>query len=173
MRFHDVFDKATSSPHPRRLRGNDGFGRQRRARQLRAPEFVRCQPPAGREPGGKRLRFSSSQYQNDQIAEASQGDAVRDAGKTSATVELSKPGKKKLKLPDDIYFSMQHAETLINAAKQGKTLFNANLYDGSEKGDKYYETTTVIQQACRASVVAGFDQLFRAGQGASGFRPRL
>ncbi len=57
---------------------------------------------------------------------------------------MSKPGKKKLKLPDDIYFSMQHAETLINAAKQGKTLFNANLYDGSEKGDKYYETTTVI-----------------------------
>lgn len=96
------------------------------------------------EVGGKRLRFSSSQYQNDQVAEASQGDAVRDSGASSATVDLVKPGKRKVKLPSDIYFSMQHAEALVAAARAGTTLFNANLYDGSEKGDKYYETTSVI-----------------------------
>ena len=96
------------------------------------------------EAGGKRLRFSSSQYQNDQMAEASQGDAVRDPGKTSATVDLVKPAKQKVKLPDDIYFSMQHAVALLTAARKGDTLFTANLYDGSEKGDKYYTTTSVI-----------------------------
>lgn len=96
------------------------------------------------EVGGKRLRFSSSQYQNDQLAEASQGDAVRDAGKTSATVELVKPSKRKVQLPADIYFSMQHAEALVTAARRGTSLFTANLYDGSEKGDKYYETTSII-----------------------------
>lgn len=96
------------------------------------------------EAGGKRLRFSASQYQNDQMAESSQGDATRDPGKTSATVDLAKPAKKKVQLPSDTYFSMQHADALITAAKKGSTLFTANLYDGSEKGDKYYMTTSVI-----------------------------
>jgi hypothetical protein len=39
---------------------------------------------------------------------------------------------------------MQHAYTLVQAAKSGVKMFTANLYDGSEKGEKYYLTTTVI-----------------------------
>jgi hypothetical protein len=39
---------------------------------------------------------------------------------------------------------MQHASTLVQAAKNGVKLFTANLYDGSEKGEKYYLTSTAI-----------------------------
>jgi hypothetical protein len=94
---------------------------------------------------GKKLRFSSTQYQNDELADASQGDAARSKGATPVVgVDLVKPAKKRVALPNDIYFPMQHASTLVQAAKNGVKLLTANLYDGSEKGEKYYLTSTAI-----------------------------
>jgi hypothetical protein len=94
---------------------------------------------------GKKLRFSSTQYQNDELADSSQGDAARSKGPTPVVgVDLTKPSKKRVSLPNDIYFPMQHASTLVQAAKNGVHLFMANLYDGSEKGEKYYLTSTAI-----------------------------
>ena len=96
------------------------------------------------ELAGHRLRFSSSQYQDNAIAEASQGDAARDVTAAGTRVDLVKPQKKSVKLPADIYFPMQHAATLIQSARSGQKILAANLYDGSEKGDKYYATTAMI-----------------------------
>jgi hypothetical protein len=97
------------------------------------------------EADGRKLRFSSTQYQNDQLADASQGDAARSKGSTPVVgVELLKPAKKHVALPSDIYFPMQHAAKLVRAAKNGVRFITANLYDGSEQGEKYYLTTTVI-----------------------------
>lgn len=96
------------------------------------------------ETGGKRLRFSSSQYQNDELAIASQGDAARSKDGDTAKVDLVKPEKSKVELPQGTLFPMQHATGLLKAAKASQTVFTANLYDGSEKGDKYYLTTSVI-----------------------------
>lgn len=105
------------------------------------------------EAGGKRLRFSASQYQNDDVAEASQGDAKRDRGAQSVSVDLVKPGKKRVSLPTETYFPMQHANALITAAKSGQTLLTAKLYDGSEKGDKYYATTAIIGKKAEPGAV--------------------
>ena len=92
----------------------------------------------------RRLRFSSTQYQNESVDEASQGDAALSKGADKVSVDLTKPAKKHLALPADVYFPMQHATALIQSAKQGKTLLIAKLYDGAEKGDKFYSTTAVI-----------------------------
>jgi len=100
------------------------------------------------EADAKKLRFSSTQYQNDQLADSSQGDALRTKGTTPVVgVDLVKPAKKRVSLPTDIYFPMQHASTLVQAAKSGVKMFTANLYDGSEKGEKYYLTNTIIGKA--------------------------
>ena len=97
------------------------------------------------EADAKKLRFSSTQYQNDELADSSQGDALRSKGATPVVgVDLVKPAKKRVSLPTDIYFPMQHASTLVQAAKSGVKMFTANLYDGSEKGEKYYLTNTII-----------------------------
>ncbi len=106
------------------------------------------------ELAGKRLRFSSTQYQNEEIAEASQGDAVRNKTTSGADVELVKPQKKKLALPANIYFPMQHAAALIQSAKNGQPNFAANLYDGSEKGEKYYVTNAVIGKKYTPGAIA-------------------
>jgi hypothetical protein len=90
------------------------------------------------------LRFSSSQYENQKLSEASQGSAAPAKGATFTEVKLTKPARKTVKLPSDIYFPIQHSLALMEAAQAGKSMFLANLYDGSDKGEKFYETNAVI-----------------------------
>lgn len=91
-----------------------------------------------------RLRFSSSQYENQKLAEAAQGSAAPGNGSSFVEVKLTKPAKKTVKLPSDIYFPIQHSIALVEAARAGQSLFTANLYDGSDRGEKFYETSAVI-----------------------------
>jgi hypothetical protein len=91
-----------------------------------------------------RLRFASSQYENQKLAEASQGSAAPGNGSSFTEVKLTKPTKKTVKLPSDIYFPIQHSLALVEAARAGHSQFTANLYDGSDKGEKFYETNAVI-----------------------------
>jgi hypothetical protein len=91
-----------------------------------------------------RLRFSSSQYENDKLSEAAQGSAAPASGRTFTEVKLTKPARKTVQLPSDLYFPIQHSLALLQAARAGKTMFNANLYDGSDKGEKFYQTNAAI-----------------------------
>ncbi len=99
------------------------------------------------EVGGKRLRFSTTQFSNEDLTEASQGDATRDKSASTASVDLVKPVKSRFKLPADTNFPMQHAAALIQAARSGQKIIAAHVYDGSEKGTKVYLTNAVIGKA--------------------------
>jgi EipB-like len=90
----------------------------------------------------KTLKFSSSQYADEQQSEQTGGDAVRADGKV--TVEIARPGKRSLTLDAAILFPIQHSIRILEEAKAGKTIFTSDLYDGSEKGEKVYATTAVI-----------------------------
>jgi len=96
------------------------------------------------EISGKRLRFNTSQYQNDKLAEQSQGDAARKGSLEPVSVALTKPARREVSLPGNVYFPIQHSMALVEAARAGKKVFAADLYDGSEKGDKVYATTSII-----------------------------
>ncbi len=91
-----------------------------------------------------RLRFSSSQYENQKLSEAAQGSAGPGNGASFTEVKLTKPSKKTVKLPSNIYFPIQHSMALVEAARAGHSQFTANLFDGSDKGEKFYETSAVI-----------------------------
>ena len=95
------------------------------------------------EANGKRFRFNSSQFRDEKPTEVTAGDAAR-AGGDRVKVELTKPAKKDLSLRADVYFPIQHSIALIGAARAGKSLFRADLFDGSEKGEKVYDTISVI-----------------------------
>lgn len=105
---------------------------------------------------GQQLRFSSTQYQNDAIVDASQGDAsrVKNANGDETRVDLTRPSKKRLVLPADVYFPIQHSIALIEAARAGKTLVSGYVYDGSEKGERYYGTTAIIGKKLERAVLA-------------------
>jgi EipB-like len=96
---------------------------------------------------GKRFRFDSSQYRDEKATEITAGDAARPGASDEVKVELTKPAKKNIALPARVYFPMQHTIALINAAKANKTSFRADLYDGSEKGEKVYDTVAAIGRA--------------------------
>jgi hypothetical protein len=96
---------------------------------------------------GKRFRFDSSQYRDEKATEVTAGDAVRPGTGADIKVELTKPARKNLSLPARIYFPVQHTIALLQAAKASKASFRADLYDGSEKGEKVYDTVAAIGRA--------------------------
>lgn len=103
---------------------------------------------------GKRFRFNSSQFRDEKPTEITAGDATRRNG-AGIKVELTKPGKRDVSIAPDAYFPVQHSIALIEAAKAGKSFFRADLYDGSEKGEKVYDTVSAIGKKTRSKTAKG------------------
>jgi hypothetical protein len=94
---------------------------------------------------GRRFRFSTSQFVNNKLSESTKGVASRQGrARDSISVELEKPKKSSFTLSGNIFFPTQHSVAILRAALAGETRIQADVYDGSEKGVKVYETTTVI-----------------------------
>ncbi len=94
------------------------------------------------EATGKTFRFNSSQLRDDQATEGTSGDAARNQDEIK--IELAKPQKKKTAIAGTALFPIQHSRELLAAAQREESVFEADLYDGSEKGEKVYATTAVI-----------------------------
>ena len=92
----------------------------------------------------KAFKFSSSQYKDTKLSESTQGDANRAVATEEGKVELAKPSKKELTLRRNVLFPIQHSMALLASARKGDRLFQADLYDGSEKGEKVYTTIAYI-----------------------------
>jgi hypothetical protein len=90
----------------------------------------------------KSFRFNSENRLNDQTADAVNGDATRKP--SAVAVNLHKPADKNFTLPVDAVFPTEHMRRIIAAARAGKTLLELQVYDGSETGEKIYNTLTVI-----------------------------
>jgi hypothetical protein len=104
------------------------------------------------ENAGRRLSFNTTQFRDDKLSEKTEGQAGRKTPTGAVTVELKSPEKKALDLPANVYFPIQHSVALLQAAKAGETRFVADVYDGSEKGDKFSATNTMIGKPNLATV---------------------
>ncbi len=93
---------------------------------------------------GQKFRFQSAQYLNDKLGDVTMGRAVRETTDATVKVKLSQPAHAELNLSGQVLFPTQHSLALIEAARAGKSLFQARIYDGSEKGRKVYDTTAFI-----------------------------
>ena len=94
---------------------------------------------------GKRLRFHSQNYFDEALRDKVDGQAERDGD--GIAVELKEPGEKKLDLKNDLVFPTEHVRRIIAAAREGKTLMQVSVYDGSDTGEKLYDTLTIIGKA--------------------------
>jgi envelope integrity protein B len=90
----------------------------------------------------RKFRFNSENLLDDKRTEAVNGHAERNA-KTVA-VNLSKPKEKTFTVPVGAVFPTEHMRRIIVAARDGKTILEFPVYDGSETGEKLYNTLTVI-----------------------------
>ena len=93
----------------------------------------------------KRLRFHSRNFFDDSLRDSVDGQAERE--QDSVAVELTEPSKKKLDFKTDVAFPTEHVRRVIAAARDGKTLLQVAVYDGSDSGEKIYDTLTIIGKA--------------------------
>src|SRR5581483_1660809 len=93
------------------------------------------------EGDGKSFRFQSQNYMDDK--RVSEVDGQADRAKEKVAVKLTKPGGKKFDA-GNVVFPTEDMRLLIEAARAGKTLLEVNVYDGSETGEKIYQSLSVI-----------------------------
>ena len=97
------------------------------------------------EGGAKRLRFHSENFLDQRLRDAVDGQADRLA--SGIGIKLSKPASKSLEHSVEVVFPTEHVRRVIAAARDGKTVYEAVVYDGSDSGDKLYDTMAVIGKA--------------------------
>ncbi len=94
---------------------------------------------------GAAFQFDIQNLENQQPIDADTtiGLAKR-GGDGHLAVALTKPAPTSLDFPEAALFPLQHTAQLIAAAKRGDVHFEANVYDGSDLGQKFFRTTAVI-----------------------------
>lgn len=93
---------------------------------------------------GKSYRFKIETRMNDGAPSAVDGIAERSGG--GITVKLKQPKQKTFTLDQDTVFPTEQVKRIIAAAKEGKSVLELVVYDGSDDGEKVYNTLTVIGQ---------------------------
>lgn len=98
---------------------------------------------------GKRLRFFSANHLDNELRDEVNGEAERSRDRTD--VKLSKPESKRVHFDVEPTFPTAHVRNILTAARAGKTLIESVVFDGSENGEKIYDTLTVIGSAISPS----------------------
>jgi hypothetical protein len=88
------------------------------------------------------FKISSENYVDENLTDSVQGHAERHAAETA--VSLMKPEEKNFKLDPQVVFPTEHMVKAIKAARGGDNILHFPVYDGSESGDKVFNTLTVI-----------------------------
>ena len=96
-----------------------------------------------------RLVFKSQNYLNENLLDTVDGEARRAGEKVQ--VSLTKPEERKFEIGPTVAFPTDHMRRIIAAARQEKTILELPVYDGSEKGDKVFNTLSVIGRAIAPS----------------------
>ncbi len=90
----------------------------------------------------KNFKFTSENFVDQNLVDAVDGRAKHDANKTA--VDLRKPRQRSLDLDAGVVFPTEHMVRVIDAARAGRSILDFPVYDGSETGDKVFDTLTVI-----------------------------
>ena len=93
--------------------------------------------------------FKSQNYLNETLVDSVDGQAERQRDKVA--VRLTQPAAKIFDLDAALVFPTDHMRRIIEAAREDKNILELPIYDGSEKGEKVYNTLTVIGPAIAPS----------------------
>jgi hypothetical protein len=90
----------------------------------------------------KSFKFTSQNFLDDNLVDSVDGHAEHGSGATA--VDLVKPEQKAVHIDAGVVFPTEHMVRVIAAARAGETVLDFPVYDGSDSGDKVYNTLTVI-----------------------------
>jgi hypothetical protein len=88
------------------------------------------------------FKFTSQNYVDENLVDTVDGHAEHGASGTA--VDLAKPERKTLGIDASVVFPTQHMIRAIEAGRAGKTILDFPVYDGSDTGEKVYDTLTVV-----------------------------
>jgi hypothetical protein len=94
---------------------------------------------------GKSYRFKIDSRMND--TDSNPVDGVAERTGDHVTVKLKQPQVKTFTLDGSTVFPTQQIQRIIEAARAGKSVLELTVYDGSDNGEKVYNTLSVIGQA--------------------------
>jgi hypothetical protein len=93
---------------------------------------------------GQSYRFKIDARMND--ADSSPVDGVAERSGDHITVKLKQPASKTFTLDAATVFPTEQIQRIIAAAREGKSVLELMVYDGSDNGEKVYNTLSVIGQ---------------------------
>src|ERR1700716_2761701 len=93
---------------------------------------------------GKSYRFKIDARMND--ADSSPVDGIAERAGDHITVKLKQPVSKTFTLDGATVFPTEQIQHIIAAARQGTSVLELMVYDGSDNGEKVYNTLSVIGQ---------------------------
>jgi len=96
---------------------------------------------------GKTYRFQIETRMND--ADSNPVDGIAERTGDHITVKLKKPETKTFTLDGSTVFPTEQIQRIIAAAREGKSVLELTVYDGSDNGEKVYNTLSVIGQPIR------------------------
>jgi hypothetical protein len=93
---------------------------------------------------GKSYRFKIDTRMND--TDSNPVDGVAERTGDHVTVKLKQPIAKTFTLDGNTVFPTEQIQRIIEAARAGKSVLELQVYDGSDNGEKVYNTLSVIGQ---------------------------
>ncbi len=93
---------------------------------------------------GKSYRFKIDSRMNN--TDTNPVDGVAERTGDHITVKLTQPEAKTFTLDGATVFPTEQIQRIIEAAREGKSLLELTVYDGSDNGEKVYNTLSVIGQ---------------------------
>jgi EipB-like len=69
---------------------------------------------------------------------------ARKSASSHLSINLTKPKRSKLELDAGVVFPTEHLKRILSAAEAGENVLELKVYDGSDTGEKVYDTTTYI-----------------------------
>jgi hypothetical protein len=90
----------------------------------------------------KTFKFTSENFVDESLVDAVDGHAQR-GGKATA-VDLQKPQHKVVDFDPAVVFPTEHMVRAIEAGLAGQTILSFPVYDGSDTGEKVFNTLTVV-----------------------------
>ena len=91
---------------------------------------------------GKSYRFKIDTRMND--TDGSPVDGVAERSGDHITVKLKAPEARTFELDGNTVFPTEQIERIVAAAQEGKSVLELTVYDGSDNGQKVYNTLSVI-----------------------------
>lgn len=92
--------------------------------------------------GSYRFRIENRSNDSDPVIT----DGVAERTGEGITVRLKRPAEKTFKIDGDTIFPTEQVKRVIEAAREGKSVLELKVYDGSDNGEKVFNTFTVIGQ---------------------------